>query len=114
MKSLVIALLVSAVPMVAIGSSIRGPGASNCGTWVEDRKTKGRASSYTEFWILGYLSRAGFDHPGDMIKDVDPDGMFVWVDNYCSAHPLDPIVQAVDQLEVELAARVAPAPKKRR
>jgi hypothetical protein len=41
----------------------------------------------------------------DLLQDTDADAIASWMDNYCRAHPLDPIDTAADQLAAELLKR---------
>lgn len=81
-----------------------GPGLVGCGDWLQD-------GSYLRLaWILGYLSRATFDHSGDMLYSVSSNSVKAWTDNYCRANPLNDLSDAAISLELELAARAARAP----
>ena len=107
-------ILISVAPASASANMMRGPGVSTCGTWTKNRQSDVIQSAWSEFWVLGYLNRASLQHSGDILESANSDGINAWIDNYCSAHPLDLIVDAADQLENELAARVAPSPKRRK
>lgn len=100
-----LALSFAATPAAAEMRTQMGSGSLSCGAWLAG------SSNVPQLWLLGYLSRATYDHPGDMLAPVDADGLKAWVDNYCRAHPLDNLSTAANVLEHELAARVAPAPK---
>jgi hypothetical protein len=75
-----------------------GVGTNSCGAW-----TSARAGSNpylklaAEQWVVGYLSGVGFagapegDNP---LNEVDADGVWAWMDNYCRAKPLDSIATA--------------------
>jgi hypothetical protein len=59
-----------------------------------------------EDWIAGYLSNFNTlindpDVP-DFLKDEDWDGLVAWIDNYCTANPLDKLDEAARALELEL------------
>jgi hypothetical protein len=71
-----------------------GAGAASCGTW-----TKYRSDPQAHFvasvevnWVLGFLSGIGYARAGaDPLRGMDPAGVSGWIDNYCRAHPIDPI-----------------------
>lgn len=71
-----------------------GQGIGSCGAWTSARHE--RAAADLEQWILGFLSGVGFDAVDgtDPLRLLGTDVVFAWIDNYCSAHPLDPIVNA--------------------
>jgi hypothetical protein len=80
------------------------------------KKRVGRRSVMTDIysaWVMGYLSRAAAERPGDILVVVDADAVEGWLDNYCSKNPLDPIVEAAEKLESELVTRTRPRPSKR-
>jgi hypothetical protein len=67
-----------------------------------------------ENWVGGYLSHANLvGHPNvpddpnipDILIGLDRDGVKAWIDNYCSAHPLDQVSAAAGALEQELKNR---------
>jgi|SRR5271163_3322178 len=45
---------------------------------------------------------------GDIAEGIDANGIFGWIDNYCSAHPLENLADAAAQLVFALAARFQP------
>ena len=119
-KTLVIVAAVSLMPFTASAQQgaqkmMMGPGVSTCGAWVANRKTSrsSLASAWAEFWLLGYLSRASFQHQGDILGGTDSQGLFAWVDKYCAENPLDLVVDAADQLEAELAAKARPPTRRK-
>src|ERR1022692_423848 len=74
---------------------IIGQGTQSCGTWTAARAAQ--AAFTHEQWVLGYLSGVGFavvDRGIDPLVNVDADGVWGWIDNYCQGHPLSPIVAA--------------------
>jgi hypothetical protein len=96
------ALLLSASSTSAVTITMKGIGAQSCGTWVE---------SYSPpmlVWVQGFLSHGAHARQGNILADVGHEAINVWIDNYCRAHPLDLISTAAFELELELAARVAP------
>lgn len=60
-----------------------------------------------EEWVLGYLT-AYNEHvapDGNISAGTDADGLMLWLDSYCQAHPLDNLGTATSALVAELKAR---------
>lgn len=76
--------------------AVYGAGTLSCGTWIEERKKENWYD--TGQWIVGYISAAGY-YGNPSLRKTDSDAIAVFMDNYCQAHPLEDIVQAlVEQL----------------
>jgi len=88
---------------------VLGYGDESCGTWLESRSEKG--NKYLELamngWVLGYLSGFNLQVPGkaDWTNGVDNNGLFKWIDNYCSQNPLKSLSDAVETLFVQLSTK---------
>ena len=82
----------------ASAAMIVGPGTLSCGQWLTDRQGLYSANNM-EAWIAGYLS-AFNTHvaQGNIMKNMDSAELFLWLDNYCHAHPLDDVAVATDRL----------------
>jgi hypothetical protein len=77
-----------------------GEGLSSCGKWRAARK----GNNWYEVgqWVFGWVSAAGaYGERG--LRATDSQALAAWVDNYCSAHPLDTLHQAASALVDELA-----------
>lgn len=78
----------------------------SCGNWP-------RSAAYTRAdkalmlnWVLGFLSRAGGEEGRpDILRGVDQETVSVWLDNYCTANPLDGVATAAHRLQDELTRR---------
>jgi hypothetical protein len=88
-----------------------GEGTSSCGTWTVARQQRSVTAGRAAQWVAGYLSGVNTtsDKP-DVLSGLDFDAMVAFVDNYCSAHPLDPIAGAAIVLMMELRRRHPQAP----
>jgi hypothetical protein len=73
-----------------------GAGSDSCGTWTANRTPSGIAASPHEQWVVGYLSGVAGWSALDPLKGLDGDAVLAWMDNYCRAHPLVMISNAVD------------------
>ena len=82
-------------------------GPPDCGEWFEQPSSKP--------WVTGYLSGingAGFYPDGtDFIEGVSAAQIFLWMNNYCKANPLNTVPQGANQLIRELYTK-AKAKKK--
>lgn len=83
-----------------------GPTTQSCGAWITaaaDEKTLLR------WWLLGFVSGADFQRDVPLAA-TDSKGIEVWVDKYCSDHPLATFVKAAIDLVGELGANQTPKP----
>jgi len=121
LRLIVARLVVLPVMMAGIGEAaaqqfMMGEGSSSCGSWTEARRTKAPHQDAQQQWVFGFLSGAnlGFLDPAnktvtpyapDFLKGRDFDSVVAWIDNYCSAHPLDEIATAAIALLAELRSK---------
>lgn len=84
-------------------------GARSCGKWIEEKRAANSAKEMnripvliTRSWFLGYLSGRAAQSGKDFIKGTDSDSIFLWLDNYCRAHPQGELDQAGIDLAREL------------
>jgi len=94
------------IPTVAVaeGYTVVGAGVQSCGKWTTD-KPNSYARNVDIEWVVGFISGFNFVHGGDVSENVDAPAIVVWMDNYCSAHPLDPINLGASSLIYELQRR---------
>lgn len=75
-----------------------GQGNQSCGTWTAARRERNALGH--EQWVVGFLSGVGYmgltggGLPYNPLRGVDADAVWAWIDNYCSARPLDRIKDA--------------------
>lgn len=79
-------------------------GAPDCGSWIAAPSPAHKA------WLMGFLSGVnamwkGSD-PLDQVTNANQ--FFVWMDNYCRAHPLNKVTDGGVDLYIELVDRVNP------
>lgn len=81
-----------------------GIGAKSCGAWIEARARRGEFARDDEYaltsWSLGYLSAVG--NYGPKLRHTDSDGVKVYLDHYCAAHPVANFSDALDAMVKEL------------
>jgi hypothetical protein len=102
----VIALLTSIGTSAAAGNggSVFGVGNASCGHWTEARKM--HMANVEEQWVAGFLTGTNgilfTDMHVEILDDMDASGLFAWIDNWCSANPLNHIAHAASTLMLEL------------
>lgn len=84
-------------------------GSRSCAHWLEESR---HAKSPTEMnrvpqlltrsWFLGYLSGRADESGKSFMKGTDNDSIFLWLDNYCRAHPSKALESAGTELVREL------------
>ena len=85
------------------------PDIDSCGYWVTQRRDGRGGNQGYEGWVLGFISGLNWFGNGDgnVAPGVKADGLLGWIDQYCSAHPLDSITTAGFKLAQELKRRSA-------
>jgi hypothetical protein len=83
----------------------------SCGKYVESRAQSSIAPSV---WLLGFLSGANTykSQTHDVLKDVDRQSIFLWMDKYCKEKPLDYIDDGARLLLTELHKKTSEANKR--
>jgi hypothetical protein len=92
-----------------------GAGVRSCGTWTETRRSGNTTTTeYYQQWVAGFLSATNmFTARNNKIgnidilaqPNIDTQGLWAWVDNYCIANPLDTVTDAADALGADLVGR---------
>jgi hypothetical protein len=87
---------------------------ASCGKWVQQRSLPQHpARAQDEAWIAGYLSGINIAaSSGDLLRGLDDEAIYSWMDNYCRSHPLEGIADAAEKLIFDLKKRV-PASRSR-
>jgi hypothetical protein len=93
---LVLCMLASS-PTLAITTM----GDRTCGQWVAQRK-----DGAVQSWLAGYLSGLAVAFNNDALAEPDGESIFLWMDNYCAAHPLDRVATGGRVLFDELSQRI--------
>ena len=102
-------LLFGIIPTSAISKQygVVGIGNRSCGSWIADRKAGGFPALVDLAWVEGFIT--AMDHENDKINasihKTDADGISAWVDSYCTAHPLDELSRASEQLAIALSSK---------
>ena len=98
---------------------IYGYGGESCGAWTRVQAHRPRigadglaisgdveVSGQTQ-WVNGFISAFNVyqSTTPDVGEDIDGNGIFSWIDNYCATHPLDNVSQATLALIDKLSQR---------
>lgn len=89
--------------------TVMGAGVQTCGTWLEHAAKDYRDYRVTDTqWVIGYVAGVNDETPnfGDLLYGIDNNGLTGWLDQYCSAHPLDTLHDAARALVDERAHSV--------
>jgi hypothetical protein len=81
-------------------------GGPSCGEWVQDRRANGTPDTANGFWLLGYMSGLASGMGKDILQRTDAASIYLWMDNYCKANPLNKVGQGGNTLSDELAQKL--------
>jgi hypothetical protein len=104
---LLLVTLAIALPEGSVGQQIYagiGAGTSTCGSWSANRRSKSQLWYSQGNWVLGFLSGVGFigiQNGYNPLHGLDAGAVSSWLDNYCQAHPLEPLAAAAEALVAE-------------
>jgi len=101
-----IALLITLSSVCCFAQAQKIFGVVDCGQWVNDRVPAEK--EFNKGWLLGYLSGLNLGNPGSkdqLLKVNSADQIFLWMDNYCRANPLQKVRLGADALFEELERR---------
>jgi hypothetical protein len=104
------ALLLVASNAHAEGRIVFGAGNITCGEWLkfrqsDDKPSMFQAQAYVDGFLSGYNMATA--EPDFLLPEPKAVAFYAWIDNYCSAKPLDVLVQAIFSLRKELSKRSA-------
>ena len=75
-------------------------GSSDCDSWIDGRKFNDNVQNKS--WLLGYLSGLAVGKDIDILRDRNYQSIFLWMDKYCDANPLEKTGNAGEKLFNEL------------
>lgn len=95
----------------SLAQNITVQGTYSCGFYVKSREL---GSTSPPSWLLGFLSGANVygSHKVDLLKNVDHDSLFLWMDKYCKENPLEFMEAGARLLLNELLKKSANSTKK--
>jgi len=85
MKFLRLVLTVFAIGFSSNSDAIQFMGVPGCEEWANRHSTNDAAAM--EEWLLGFLSGLAAGQNKDLLKKVQKEYLFLWMDNYCQAYP---------------------------
>jgi hypothetical protein len=81
-----------------------GTGADSCAIWT--RNSKNSFSEATQIlWVEGFMSGLAQGTRRDLLRNIDEEALKTWMDDYCSKHPLDRVLDAMAPLWLDLLQR---------
>ena len=93
---LIAIICLSLITLNANAKPIMVNGSTNCGDWVANLDVQKKS------WLLGYLSGLAVGRQQDILKETSNESIFLWMDNYCKANPLENVIHAGNILSYEL------------
>jgi hypothetical protein len=85
-----------------------GFGAVSCGGWTRERRSRSFAAMAYSGWVEGYLTSFNqwdYKDEANVMAGTDVAGVDAAIDNYCAAHPLDPISDAAASVLNDLVGK---------
>lgn len=79
-------------------------GTKSCGMYIDQRKAAAWPDTVSRAWIAGYLTAYNRLVPDtyNIIGNSDLESVTLWLENYCRAHPLNDLDDAMNRLVIEL------------
>jgi hypothetical protein len=71
-----------------------GMGAASCGGWLDERRHPDWHAG--QQWVLGFVAGVTDSTGFDPMAKTDSQGIWAWIDRYCSEHPTKSIVNAAE------------------
>ena len=114
-RILIICLFLSGQPMSVVraaeASLVFPPGLDSCQIWMQGRRQTDAAQIARQAWVLGFVTAANaftqaYGHSdGNLTKSTDTEGLYAWIDDYCSSNPRYGLSRACTALVNDLSAR---------
>lgn len=73
----------------------------SCGAWAAEQ-AKSNSLYYQKWWLIGFMSGLALGKDDDILEGTDPQSIYLWMDNYCKANPLNDITYGGVDLYYEL------------
>ena len=76
----------------------------SCGDWHEERNKDSIGGTFYQGWLIGYLSHynQSTDDTYNILGTTDMKSVYLWIDKYCTANPLNNLDSAIYELTEEL------------
>lgn len=95
----------------SLAQNVTVHGTYSCGFYV---KSRALGSTSPPSWLLGFLSGANVygSQKVDLLKNVDHESLFLWMDKYCKETPLESMESGARLLLNELHQKTVNSTKK--
>lgn len=80
-------------------------GDRSCGEWI-NRHSDPIAEVADQSWLTGVMTGLMIGGAIDILAGTDGPSIFLWMDDYCRAHPLDSVGTGAGTLGLELLKRI--------
>lgn len=82
-------------------------GTKSCGEVVIDFKENGRGKITNSIWVAGYITAINerVANRSNIAAGTEPEAWNLWINNYCSANPLESLASSTNALIGELTKR---------
>lgn len=102
--------IISLMPTLSIAErhSYTIIGSFSCENWLKESENFNKigsmpfASLAQKRWALGYLSGANSALSQDMLRNIDSETIFLWVDKECNKTPDEQVTGVLDKLIIKL------------
>lgn len=87
--------------------TVLGMGTKSCGEVVADFKEDGRGKLINSIWVAGHITAVNerVVSRSNVAARTDPAAWDLWINNFCTAKPLDSLSDATTALVGELSKR---------
>ena len=104
-------ILVLLTLVTSNANAVTGFGVPDCGEWITKHSVAHKS------WLLGYISASSsyvdsYENKDPYSKITSAEQIFLWMDNYCKANPLNDVRAGAIMLGYELDGRKPSGTKK--
>ena len=82
-----IILVLAVIIFTPVQAQIATMGARSCGQWVAASKENSAEMLNVRSWLAGYMSGLAIGSARNILNGVDPEFIYLWMDDYCSENP---------------------------
>jgi hypothetical protein len=82
-----------------------GSGDKSCSKWIADARAGNAGYMVQDAWLAGFISGMNKAEARDLLQRSNMNAAVAQISSYCSAHPNDKLVDAVDDMLRKLQRR---------
>ena len=82
-----IILVLAVITFTPVHAHIATMGAHSCGQWVAVSKENSAEMLSVRNWLVGYMSGLAIGSARNILNGVDPELIYLWMDDYCRENP---------------------------